>query len=88
LLGTSSFRPPFSPTNQTQGSFAIDGNIVRFFHPAIQERFNITMLADTHLFKDDDRGVPFQQYSGRVAKAYNQTTQSFHHPMQRADTSM
>ncbi|ULQ51175.1 metallophosphoesterase family protein [Flavihumibacter fluvii] len=56
-----------------KGSFAIDGNRVRFFHPGIREKFSMLMLADTHLFKDDQRGEPYRQYSGRMAKAYNQT---------------
>jgi len=31
-------------------------------------------IADTHLFMDDDRGIPYQKYSNRMAKAYNETT--------------
>ncbi|MBL7817164.1 MAG: metallophosphoesterase [Saprospiraceae bacterium] len=58
---------------ERQSSFAIDGNRVRFFHPDIKERFNVIMLADTHLFRDDERGDAFKEYSGRMAKAYNQT---------------
>src|SRR5690606_7100536 len=33
----------------------------------------LLFLADTHLFRDDERGVPYQEYSGRMAKAYNRT---------------
>jgi len=58
---------------KSRGSFAIDGNRVRFFHPAVEKDFNILMLADTHLFRDDARGEAFQQYSDRMAKAYNVT---------------
>ncbi|HSB91556.1 MAG TPA: metallophosphoesterase [Flavitalea sp.] len=58
---------------QTRGSFAIDGNRVRFYHPDVEKNFNILMLADTHLFTDDARGEPFKQYSARMAKAYNVT---------------
>jgi hypothetical protein len=57
-----------------KGSFSIDGNKVKFFNKSIEKPFNILMLADTHLFRDDERGKPFQQYSSRMAKAYNQTT--------------
>lgn len=53
--------------------FALDDNKLRFFHPGISKEFNIMMLADTHLFRDDERGDPFRQYSGRMAKAYNVT---------------
>ena len=56
-----------------RGSFALDGNHIRFFHPAITQSFQITMLADTHLFTDDMRGDAYRQYSGRMAKAYNET---------------
>jgi hypothetical protein len=57
----------------SRGSFSIDGTRVRFFHPAVEKDFNIMMLADTHLFRDDARGEPYRQYSGRMAKAYNVT---------------
>lgn len=73
LLGVAGLKVPNVASEQNRGSFALDGNVVRFYHSAIKERFNITMVADTHLFKDDERGVPFQQFSGRMAKAYNQT---------------
>ncbi len=56
-----------------RGTFAIDGNRVRFYNAAVKDRFSILMIADTHLFTDDNRGEPYQQYSGRMAKAYNQT---------------
>lgn len=55
------------------GSFSIDGNKLRFYHPAVKKDFNFLMLADTHLFRDDARGEPYRQYSGRMAKAYNVT---------------
>lgn len=54
-------------------SFALDGNRVRLTCPQIERPFTMLMLADTHLFRDDGRGEPFRQYSGRMAKAYNQT---------------
>jgi hypothetical protein len=56
-----------------QGSFAIDGNHIRFFHPSINKKFSILMIADTHLFRDDERGAPYLSYSARMAKAYNHT---------------
>ena len=73
FVGAAGLKNSNVVAEQNRGSFALDGNVIRFYHPAIKERFNITMLADTHLFKDDERGVPFQQFSGRMAKAYNQT---------------
>jgi hypothetical protein len=59
--------------NLNSNSFSIDGNLVKFFHPNIEKSFSMLMLADTHLFRDDNRGKQFQQYSGRMSKAYNQT---------------
>jgi predicted phosphodiesterase len=58
---------------ERQSTFAIDGNRVRFYHADIKERFNILMLADTHLFRDDERGETYKEFSGRMAKAYNHT---------------
>lgn len=58
---------------ERQSTFAIDGNHIRFYHADIRERFSIMTLADTHLFRDDDRGNAYKEYSERMAKAYNQT---------------
>ena len=59
--------------NLKRGSFALDGNQIRFYNTAIEKNFQITMLADTHLFTDDMRGDAYRNYSGRMAKAYNNT---------------
>lgn len=56
-----------------RGSFALDGTRVRLFSPACRDVVRILMVADTHLFRDDQRGAPFIQFSGRMARAYNQT---------------
>lgn len=53
--------------------FSMDGTNVRFLHPDITQSVRLTLIADTHLFRDDDRGRPFASYSGRMAKAYNRT---------------
>ena len=63
----------FENTDAGRGSFSIDGNNVKFFNKQVEKPFSMLMLADTHLFRDDERGKPFQQYSSRMAKAYNQT---------------
>ena len=39
----------------------------------ITEPVKIIQIADTHLWNDDERGEPYQQYSARMARAYNQT---------------
>jgi hypothetical protein len=59
--------------SSNRGSFAVDSNRVRFFSPAVSKPFKVLVVADTHLFTDDDRGEPYRQFSGRMAKAYNQT---------------
>lgn len=59
--------------NERKSSFAIDDIHVRFYHEDIRERFTVIFLADTHLFKDDERGDAYKEFSARMAKAYNQT---------------
>jgi predicted phosphodiesterase len=51
----------------------IDQNKVFFYSEVINEAIKVVHIADTHLFKDDERGIPYQEYSGRMAKAYNET---------------
>lgn len=71
--GLSAVRKTEPSMTSERGSFSMDGQILRFYHSRIQKRFSMTMLADTHLFVDDMRGEPYKPYSGRMAKAYNQT---------------
>ncbi|MCP4976820.1 MAG: metallophosphoesterase [Maribacter sp.] len=52
----------------------MDQQKVSFYAEAINRPIKVIHIADTHLFKDDDRGIPYQEYSDRMAKAYNQTT--------------
>lgn len=72
LGATEAFGAPASGTSP-RGSFAVDGNRVRFYSDAVTNAVRVLVAADTHLFKDDDRGKPFQQYSGRMAGAYHKT---------------
>ncbi|MDG1912416.1 MAG: metallophosphoesterase [Flavobacteriaceae bacterium] len=51
----------------------IDQQKVSFYAESINESIKVIHIADTHLFKDDERGIPYQKYSSRMAKAYNQT---------------
>ncbi|WP_341225368.1 metallophosphoesterase [uncultured Arcticibacterium sp.] len=51
----------------------IDQNKVSFYSEVINESIKVVHIADTHLFKDDERGIPYQKYSSRMAKAYNET---------------
>ena len=52
----------------------IDQEKVFFYAEVIHESIKVVHIADTHLFKDDERGIPYQEYSNRMSKAYNQTT--------------
>ena len=59
---------------RSDASFAVDGNRVRFFTNAVTKPIRVLIVADTHLFMDDKRGAPYQEFSGRMAAAYNKTT--------------
>jgi hypothetical protein len=61
------------PARRGRGTFALDAHVLRFTAPGIQSRFTVALIADTHLFRDDARGLPFREYSARMAKAYHQT---------------
>ncbi|WDQ15787.1 metallophosphoesterase family protein [Rhodopirellula sp. P2] len=66
--GKSGFR------TELNDAFAIDDNAVIFRTDAVTRPVNVMVVADTHLFTDDDRGEPYREFSGRMAKAYNRTT--------------
>lgn len=53
--------------------FSVDDHRVRFYSPAIEKPVHVLVVADTHLFLDDERGEPFRQYSARMAAAYHHT---------------
>lgn len=55
------------------GAFSLESNRVRLICPELVRPFSALMIADTHLFRDDERGEAFRQFSARMAKAYNQT---------------
>ncbi|MEO1010793.1 MAG: metallophosphoesterase [Bacteroidota bacterium] len=52
----------------------LDQEKVSFYADTILEPIKVIHIADTHLFKDDKRGVALQKYSDRMAKAYNETS--------------
>ena len=52
----------------------MDRQKVSLFSETIIEAIRVVHIADTHLFKDDERGIPYQKFSDRMSKAYNQTT--------------
>ncbi len=55
----------------SQITFSLTGNNVRFFIPNLETPSKILHISDTHLFLDDERGKPFEQYSERMAKGYH-----------------
>lgn len=54
-------------------AFSTSGHQVSFYVEGLKEPVKILHVTDTHLFLDDKRGEAFTPYSGRMAKAYNQT---------------
>ncbi len=53
-----------------RGTFSMDKNRVSIFTNAQIKPTRIFHIADTHLSIDDERGVPFQEFSKRMAAAY------------------
>ena len=53
-----------------RGAFSMDKNRVSIFTNAQVTATRIFHIADTHLSIDDERGVPFQEFSKRMAAAY------------------
>ena len=62
-----------TPSDQ-RTKFSLDLNKVKIYAPDFTTPVKVLLVSDTHLWMDDQRGEPFTQYSGRMAKAYNQTT--------------
>ena len=52
----------------------MDNEKVSFYAEKIKKNLKVIHIADTHLFMDDERGIPYREFSNRMAKAYNQTT--------------
>ena len=77
-LGLSTASCARSVKNKIEQPFkvcaTVDQQKVSFYADVINDSIKVVHIADTHLFMDDKRGVPFQEFSNRMAKAYNQTT--------------
>ena len=75
-LSTLSCDSPSGEKNEQPLTFytTVDQEKVSFYAEVIDESIKVVHIADTHLHMDDERGIPFQEYSNRMAKAYNQTT--------------
>lgn len=55
-------------------TFTVSGNHVTFHVDDIERPVKVIFASDTHLWRDDERGDPYRKFSGRMAKAYNETT--------------
>ncbi|MCC5936799.1 MAG: metallophosphoesterase [Lunatimonas sp.] len=81
-LGTTAAAYPYSArkvgisaaTPALQRTVSINGHQATFYVEGLKEEAKILHVTDTHLFRDDARGLPYTRYSARMAKAYNQTT--------------
>ena len=77
-IGLSPFSFGFSSNKndllQSNVYVTMDQEKVSFYAEKIKENIKVIHIADTHLFMDDNRGIPFREFSNRMAKAYNQTT--------------
>lgn len=79
LGGAVAFDPLFNTGKRNKrkpikACTTLDQEKVFFYADVIREPVKVMHIADTHLFRDDERGIPYQAYSGRMAKAYNETT--------------
>ena len=74
LSAISSTQTQIKKAEQTFDTYVtMEQEKVSFYSDAINEKIKIIHIADTHLYMDDDRGIPFLNYSNRMAKAYNET---------------
>ncbi|EON76762.1 hypothetical protein ADIS_2761 [Lunatimonas lonarensis] len=67
----SAYRPKQDGLRRTVST---NGHQIAIYVEGQRETAKILHVTDTHLFRDDERGLPYTRYSARMAKAYNQTT--------------
>ncbi|MBO7622264.1 MAG: metallophosphoesterase [Victivallales bacterium] len=56
-----------------QAAFALDGNNLRLQGLGLKKPVKLLVLADSHLSIDDERGIPYQDYSKRMAQYFKQS---------------
>lgn len=54
-------------------TYSAEGHHITYHLAGITEPVKILHITDTHLWMDDERGIPYKKYSDRMAKAYNST---------------
>lgn len=77
-LGLTQCKPSASNREEKKsilqnGAFSVDDNKVTYFVDELTKPLRIIQISDTHLWMDDKRGVPFADFSKRMAGAYNST---------------
>lgn len=55
-------------------TFSLDSRQVKFYSKAVDKPVKILHISDSHLYMDDERGEQYVDYSQRMAKAYNSTS--------------
>ena len=56
--------------NEIRGAFSLNSNRITIHTKSEVKETRIFHITDTHLSLDDERGVPFREFSGRMAGAY------------------
>ncbi|HOC68838.1 MAG TPA: metallophosphoesterase [Candidatus Hydrogenedentes bacterium] len=59
-----------NPANEYRSTFSMDQNQVSLYTHARVEPTKVFHITDTHLSLDDERGVPYREFSARMAAAY------------------
>ncbi len=54
-------------------SFSLTDNQITIYSSLVTDTLDLLILSDTHLFMKDDREIPYDLYSNRMAAAYNIT---------------
>ncbi|MEY3420415.1 MAG: hypothetical protein RIR48_700 [Bacteroidota bacterium] len=72
-LMSPEFIPPQLKTKSKEVNFSLTDHIVSMYLEGVTEFTRIIQISDTHLWMDDDRGIDYQKFSHRMAKAYNKT---------------
>ncbi|MFZ1455382.1 MAG: hypothetical protein WAT46_05040, partial [Saprospiraceae bacterium] len=72
-LMSSELIPPQFKTKGKAANFSLTNNMVTMYLEGVTKFTRIIQISDTHLWMDDDRGIDYQKFSQRMAKAYNKT---------------
>ncbi len=76
-MSLTSFRGRHSggkATDSVRGTASLTDNNFSIYTKAKVKPTRIFHITDTHLYIDDERGIPYSKYSGRMAKAYHQNS--------------